>query len=1377
MIGSQYLPPALLQWSRIPFDGATTPCIETFDGAVLIVDISGSTGLTVRLSRLGVTGAEQINRVLTRFFSDLVMAIEKHGGMVLGYEGDSVIVGWRATEDQRRTAPLLACCACATEVRRNFSPRQVEGQTLDVRIAIGAGSIDLIHLGHPDRQLFLLPAGDALEEATRLTNEAGPGEVLISPSAAARVQAQFRTEARDDRVARLIDGRGGGTGFAETQYAIKARIDPSALHAYLLSPVRARLDSALLDWMGELRRVTMLFAQFELRGSERDLAAVNATAVRVEEIVRRQGGVVLRLALRRGLLVIDSAFGLPGQADRSEDWRAIAAAMRLQSLAHEDGFGASAGITAGRVFCGPFGAAHCRDYTVIGAAVNLAARLRDVAAGRILADEAAQENSLRSIRFDGPWPVHVSGIRQQIQTYIPTGHAAPDPPPLSSHFVGRHAERSLLDTLLQQSRSGTRVAMIHGEGGIGKSTLVASFLAGSPDTRDHVARGVADALDRQTPYLAWRRILRNCLGLPPDGTLGETDTTGMLARLAPAIGDTDFAPLLNDIIDLNLPETRATASMASNVRAENLRQLTRQFLLYEMREKIRVLVIEDAHWLDDNSRALLTDIIRAAPPLLVLVTARNRQVLMAELTGLADKDRVLHDIPLAPLGEAAIVELARHHFGDDHLSEPLRQFIVQTSDGVPLFVEELCHLAAAMPSDRLPGWAQDSDGVELPKLLEAAILRRVDSLAPNTQRVLKIASVLGLRFNPDQLARLAPLVDSGIDVAAAIERILELRLFQRDKDHPTDLTFRHQIIRDLVYGGLLSEQKVETHAAVAQALEARSGADTIETLPLLLNHWRLADDAAKVATYLERVAALRLRQFDNASAISLLSELIERLSTSDLPRDRMRDARCHIMLGIAQRGLGQMAEAEAAFRIGLANLGLPLPLSPGAVALGLAKEVLRQCRHRLWPRRIAMDGTRPAGKDLLRPELAAQAHEMLIHIFYFSGQKKRLLHSALSAANFAADLGVATPSLAINTAGLGAICGVIPLRRQARYYLRRASALAEAVDDPTASSRVALFSGLYDTAIGQWNSARDAFLDGLAGADTISDHRLWCENAASFELICSPWALTPAFRDVHVWDALVDRLEETSSARHDMQALGCALLGRLRGNRCIGRQTATEETLERLEELMDASPRELELVHYVEAAGVLAITACEAGQPDAAAAWIDVAREDLADLDPGMKSRTLPALVAVFDACLSHVTHNSPETADDIIGLASTATQKLRVFARVYPIGQPYLYRCKGDLAALNGNLSAAARHWRISLTRATDLQMRIAAAAAAQRLQSVAGTHTTPITEEPALVGRLDTDGPAIQDIVQRFLSTADTLPWMTGPTEPHSTTPRRIY
>ncbi len=550
--------------------------------------------------------------------------------------------------------------------------------------------------------------------------------------------------------------------------------------------------------------------------------------------------------------------------------------------------------------------------------------------------------------------------------------------------------------------------------------------------------------------------------------------------------------------------------------------------------------------------------------------------------------------------------------------------------------------------------------------------------------------------------------------------MLTHQLFKPSSGTVGELAFRHQIIRDLVYASLLTKQRRESHTALARLFEADSGSADSVRLPLILHHWRCADDPQKMVMYLDQVAALRLRQFDNTTAIKLLNECLALSREHGIELDNEKRAVCHLLLGEAYIGSGRMAGARKSYEIGLSLLGQALPKSAAGLMTSLFWQGLEQCLRRLIGETFAETpaSTFKRKGSWQRFHMAAQAYEDLVRIYYLAGEKIRMLHATLKATNLAEGLHECTPALAINYATLGAICGVIPLRRQAEHYLSRASELSELYNEPNVSSVVHLTKGLYRTSIADWAQAKAHFVAGLEVARAAGDKRRWCELAVSLETICGPWLLTPAFSDLQAWNSLLDEMYQIGRDRDDFHVLGWAIMGNLRGNRILGKISQTKKWFKEMEELLQHQASELELIHRVEGCAHLASMEFTQGNIGAGDECLRRCNELLADLNPGMKVRTLSALSFLFDTCVERraLTRSGKDEFREL-EFASRTLSKLKRFARIYPVGQPERLRCEGDLCAMTGRIEKAVKLWRGSLERAVRLKIAMTAFQAAARL------------------------------------------------------------
>ncbi|MEO1550051.1 MAG: AAA family ATPase [Pseudomonadota bacterium] len=1368
-----YVSGALTAWSKVLTAKPSLPFVETFHGAYLDVDVSGSTDLTQRLSRTDPRGGDKIHDVLTGFFTRMIEVVERWGGTVMAFEGDSLSVGWLWSPDAPEDSKLAAACACAVELNTSLGNWEVADRVYKLRMAIGVGGIDLIHIGEWAERTYLMPSGPAVEECKALCVRADAGEVMISSTAAFQLGGDVTVDHRPDGTVRLVDFPAPPTKVAPAP-AAAAGLD---VGPYLPSVLRRRLSSSLAGWVGEMRTVTVAFIRCSPAQGALDLPRCNQTAVAVKAAVARQAGEVLRLGVEDRTLVVLAVFGLPGQAHEDDAPRAVSAVEDLRKALEDEDFTVSCGLATGKAFCGPVGPERRRDYTVLGPAVNVAARLGAVAAGRSLADDATFEASRRTIHFDGPWPFSLAGIRRSVQAHIPLKRI---PPQFVEGEVSLHGREDALETLLHlaQERRATAPALcvVEGEPGVGKSALIATMTRVLRASGGEVLVGSADATDPKSPYLALRPILKSCLfGEQTEGDREAAQDT-VRKRLQDILGDAEKAPLLNEIFDLRFAKTRLTASLPEAVRAENTQAMLAAILAHALDRPGHCLVIEDVHWMDDRSWGVLARVAQANPPGLVLLSSRSRDDL-ARVQDKLDTLELKHDmISLSRLSETSAKALAEDllEVGEVQKSA-MAQAVAGTSDGNPLFVHELCLLlngqlrSGASPVAVLEA-AQGRGGVALPHILSATIQTRLDTLDPDDQMLLKWASVLGLSFDLNFLRRLPMVRDASLDLDAALARISDQRLLSLREGRGTTLAFRHQVIRDLVYDGLLSDQRAAAHVACAQAFEGEPSSQGVETLPVILSHWRNAGRADKVISYLDQVAALRLRQYDSTGAKELLDEffgLLDAHPSAAINPEHLATA--HLMHARACGQLGLMALAEASYTTGLSLAGYPLPVGKPGLVVALLRQVARQTKHRL---RGGRDGTverlgsfEASTAQARLTHQAALAYESLTRIYYFSGRKPHLLHAALSAANLAGSLGQATPALAVNYASLGAICGVIPWRSQADHYLGRAAELAQAFDEPSTIARVSLLSGLYATSTAKWEQARAHYETGLEMAHNLGDTRLWCENAVGLETISGPWLLTATFQGHRPWAKLVDAAFEFGQSYDDMQVLACALLGRIRGNRVLGEVEKVRADLALLSHLVRDESNELESIHRVEGCAHLSADAIDRGDLGAADQWLELGMSHLKDTTSGMKSRTLPALTLAFDCCLRMVAADPAGAASKPYGAHGTeVVRKLKVFSKSYPIGQPDLHRALGDMAMIAGKPRQAQDAWSKAVAAADTLQMPLAGLIARERLVMAQTSAEAHQSRPDLLTAALEAARVPRPEITPEILSSDQVTPPMPG-------------
>jgi DNA-binding CsgD family transcriptional regulator len=405
-------------------------------------------------------------------------------------------------------------------------------------------------------------------------------------------------------------------------------------------------------------------------------------------------------------------------------------------------------------------------------------------------------------------------------------------------FVAREREMSLLAGYRRKAAGGRgRIVLISGEAGVGKTTLLRQFELGRNGSRaiSAVARCVEFI---QTPLGPLRELLQH------------VERNGSQPR------DARARALLE-----RLSFERGAEATPAQPASWLLESIDAAFARHALRGTV-ILFIEDVHWADRSTLGFLTYLADriATRRMLVLATYRSDEVdvdhpRLGDFATLLAKESV-SQVTLGPLDERsthALIELGLPH--PDALDSATVADIVRRSQGNPFFAEELL-------KNVLEQSASDSHR-RLPLSIRGAVLARVALLSEDGRRVLSLAAVLGERFS---IERLVALFDGRRDdVLLALERAHALHLVYDRHSVPGELTFRHALTQEVLYGELLAERVRPLHEAIGLELERRPDRNAVSVE--LAHHWWRAGDRQRAATYAE-VAG------DRAFAIGAMADAI-----------------------------------------------------------------------------------------------------------------------------------------------------------------------------------------------------------------------------------------------------------------------------------------------------------------------------------------------------------------------------------------------------------------------------------------------------------------------------------------------------------------------
>jgi predicted ATPase len=476
-----------------------------------------------------------------------------------------------------------------------------------------------------------------------------------------------------------------------------------------------------------------------------------------------------------------------------------------------------AGITTGRTWCGEVGSEPRREYAIVGDTVNLAARLAEAAPpGQALIDRAtwtpvqrtAIARRLPALTIRGRnGPVEAWAVHAMLE-----GTELPERPPAIGSIVGRRAELADARAAVGRVTTGHAVVLgITGEPGIGKSRLAAEALGQARTLGFTTAAGASQSLGPDISYLPWRSIWRELLGLDPWSAPDEQHDA--LARFGP------HAPLLRPILNLAIPDNELTEPLDPAAKAELLRSLLAEELRGRARAAPIALLIEDYHWIDPSSQALLESLARSLvdQPILFLVTARTSRADRQGVGTLASlphyREILLGELPPGDAAELA-TEWAHQLNGPEEEPAPETiERIVERASGNPFYIEELLSLVQAS------GPGQDGD-LDLPDSVERVVMARLDRLSEGEKAVLKVASVVGRRFRAEWISGCYPAAGSPAEVARHLRSLdaLGLTPLQTVATEP-EYGFRHAITQEVTYNSLTLRMRTLLHEEVGGYIE------------------------------------------------------------------------------------------------------------------------------------------------------------------------------------------------------------------------------------------------------------------------------------------------------------------------------------------------------------------------------------------------------------------------------------------------------------------------------------------------------------------------------------------------------------------------------
>ncbi len=1268
------------------------PLRQSAQGAVLFFDISGFTSLCERFAHRGPAGLEALSTLLNAYFGTLVSTIAEHGGDIISFAGDAMLAAWYSPSLQQ-AALRAARCGLALQAR-NADVAATTPEKLSLKVAVDVGEISLTYTGGVRNRWEYFIGGSALKGLFGQEQHLQKDRVLLAPGAWECMKQQARVQRLASGWLQLVSLEG-----APSPERLRApELSPEAaqvLKGFVPAGIRSRIEAGQNDWLAELRQITVLFLNLPEVGIHTPLEQAQNVVEAIQRAVYRFEGSISQFSVdEKGVMVV-AVFGLPPLSHEDDPLRGALAGLAVHEAVLGQGVDCSIGIATGRVFSGTLGSSERRMYALIGDTMNLAARLMKAGANDILCDEATHAGAVARLDFEALPPRTVKGKAAPVAIYRPLGrgHAAL-PRQSSVALIGRARERRLLEQCLvrlEEKREGGLV-LLEGEAGIGKSRLVSEFLEKAKRLGITPLVGAGDAIEKHTPWFAWRPVVSGLLGAEGVQALarGEPGHFGLKP------GKEHFASLLGVFLSMDIPETEITAQVTGQARNDTTKEMVVDMLAARAASGPLVVVLEDAHWFDSASWKLVAAVLRDVSPLLLVVTLRpdGGSALPEVQTVLGNPDAL--KLTLEGLGDDELLELARRRLGVTSLPEPLAALIRDKAAGNPFFGEELVSELLEARAIAVEGGAcrlltPDLQALSTPDTLQGLITSRIDRTPPKLQLTLKVASVIGRLFEPQTLSAIYPVEEDKPRLGNQLQQIESLGFTTLDAPPPhLRYLFKHVMTRDVAYNLMLFAQRRSLHQLLAEWIESRHQDELEQFLPLLAHHWTMADDKPKAVAYLIRAARHALDSDANLEVLTFLDEVDRLEEQAGLAPSVEEQTPRLCMRAEAQMRLGRHGTAIQYYEQVLGMLGSPVPSSALTTGLRLLGELAAHVLGR-WRRRRA-----PSSLARQRLLQSASVRNHLIKMYFFAGETLKGLHSMLRQLNDAQRAGP-SPELANSLTSASALFCTMGLYGLGRTYYEAAEQLVGTLEDLSTLGYVKHVLNFFHFFQADWEPSLGLLAQSLAAYERL--------GAMQTELALHP-LLQLGLVQLHV-----GRLEESAQTLERV-----ALAGRRSANTHAQMQAQVlmaevERRRENWGEAERGAERALEFIGEQQfpserllALSVLALARQRAGRSaeahEAAKACIPLLK-----FSPGMPYTMHLGLTNTADYCLADLGVGERGNGQSAEALAR-ALKALKGFTKIFRFGQPLALRCSARRERMLGHGEAAGRLARQSVEAARGLSM-----------------------------------------------------------------------
>ncbi|NTS42094.1 AAA family ATPase [Flavisolibacter sp. BT320] len=839
---------------------------------LLWIDIRNFSPLCNRLMKNVDTGVEQITDILNHHYDCVLNTIHRHGGEPLFFVGDGLMAAWFSDQYPPEEAIALAA-ACAFEILEEETVCDDRGDHLSKHAVIAYGECRLVEFeGVMGNRLYNF-YGNAFSAIVAASKNVVPDRLLISNTALRYLGNEIKNIELEHDTSMLVEKP--VTCLPPERPDVE--LTPAAtkkLQSFLQQTLVFPLDAERLKWIAERRPVTVLFVRISHSAEKADinLKQLRESVALATPLVRKYDGLLNQVWMEEKQSNILICFGPPPSAHMDNPERCVSLALALQALLRKAGFANSMGLSTGTTYCGIIGNDILRQYTVIGDVVNLSARMAGAGSDHIFCDKNTFAACNKTVRFKPPVTQMLKGFADPIFLYEPEMVLPPTATKtIRQVSIGREAELAVLVDACQKAIAGQgSTVVVTGENGVGKTKLLEDFRGQSQAGAHRMFSAYGEAINRHTPYAIWTGIFSALFQLEDLSTLYHN--AQLQAQLEARYGTK--AGLLNAVLPIRLAESDEVKSLSERQRVVATHDFLLQVLKDESEKQALVIVMDDAHLVDEHSWQLLTAVSASLNHCLLVLSFLKSDDSAGVLSSLSN----LRKIDLEELPDVAIEKLICAKLNTDSVEREVSQLVIRVAKGNPFFCIELIQSLLDQQWLRMEEGRCRFDAsanlslLSIPETVRGAVRRRIDQLDRGSRLTLKVASVVGNRFGGKVVDAIYPIKAERDWVPAYLTTAAKAGFLKSQVvDHMNGYLFSNATTFEVAYEMTLAEQRKFLHRETALWYETYFQHNLPPFYVRLAHHFLHAGEITKAVAYYEKEAIrlFRLGFVKQALAVGL----------------------------------------------------------------------------------------------------------------------------------------------------------------------------------------------------------------------------------------------------------------------------------------------------------------------------------------------------------------------------------------------------------------------------------------------------------------------------------------------------------------------------